>query len=213
MPQVPHTNRSARPMGSPHLFLRSLSCCWLIAGAPMVTLGATDGNEPITANVIVSATRTPEPLESVAQSATVLSREQIERSPFSGGHQTDDLLRSVPGVQPSLLSSRYNHPTAQAISLRDSVPAEPWCCWMVCRSTMDSADGSTGGLSQTASSGSRSFPAGRRICTEPGRWAGWFSCSRSPRSEGHGSSSRARPAIMTRTRKPSRRASALIILG
>jgi iron complex outermembrane recepter protein len=105
-------------MRSLHLYLRSLSCCWLIAGAPLVALGATEGNDPIAANVIVSATRTPEPLESVAQSATVLTREQIERSPFSGGHQTDDLLRSVPGVQPSLLSSRYNHPTAQALSLR-----------------------------------------------------------------------------------------------
>ncbi|MBI3356576.1 MAG: TonB-dependent receptor [Nitrospirae bacterium] len=100
------------------MYLRALSCCWLIAGGPHTTSAETEGIDPITANVIVSATRTTEALGSVAQAATVLTRDQIDRSPFSGGHQIDDLLRAVPGVQPSLLSSRYNHPTAQALTLR-----------------------------------------------------------------------------------------------
>jgi len=68
--------------------------------------------------IVVSATRSPEPLVKIPAAATVLTREQIERTPFREGHQADDLLRYVPDVQPSNLSSRYNHPTAQAVSLR-----------------------------------------------------------------------------------------------
>ncbi len=68
--------------------------------------------------VLISATRTPQPAHQFAGAATLIPREQINRSPYPGGHQVDDLLRTVPGVQPTLLSSRYNHPTAQAISLR-----------------------------------------------------------------------------------------------
>jgi outer membrane receptor protein involved in Fe transport len=71
-----------------------------------------------TEEVLVSATRTPEPAHRIPASASVLTRERIERSPFPDGHQVDDLLRYVPGVQSSNLSSRYNHPTAQAITLR-----------------------------------------------------------------------------------------------
>ncbi|MEW6248291.1 MAG: TonB-dependent receptor [Nitrospirota bacterium] len=72
----------------------------------------------ITEEVIVSATRTPEPAGRIPAAASIISREQLDRSPFPDGHQADDLLRYVPGVQPSNLSSRYNHPTAQAITLR-----------------------------------------------------------------------------------------------
>ena len=68
--------------------------------------------------VVVSATRTREAVGSVPMSPTILTRADIQRTPYHGGHQADDLLRYVPGVQPSNLSSRYNHPTAQAISLR-----------------------------------------------------------------------------------------------
>ncbi len=68
--------------------------------------------------VVVSATRTDQPLSQVPASPTILSATEIDRTPFRGGHQADDLLRYVPGVQPSNLSSRYNHPTAQAVSLR-----------------------------------------------------------------------------------------------
>lgn len=71
-----------------------------------------------TPEVVISATRTLESSSQVPASVSVLTREEIERTPFANGHQVDDLLRYVPGVQPSTLSSRYNHPTAQAISLR-----------------------------------------------------------------------------------------------
>ena len=70
-----------------------------------------------TDEVVISATRTPERIGQSAASVTVLTREQIERSPYAGGHQLDDLLRSIPGVQPATLSSRYNHPTAQSVTL------------------------------------------------------------------------------------------------
>ena len=68
--------------------------------------------------VVVTATRTPVSLDRAPGSPTLLTREQIDATPFRGGHQLDDLLRYVPGVQPSTLSSRYNHPTAQLLSLR-----------------------------------------------------------------------------------------------
>ena len=71
-----------------------------------------------TEEIVVSATRTKELVTTVPGSPTILTRADIEETPYRGGHQVDDLLRYVPGVQPSTLSSRYNHPTAQAISLR-----------------------------------------------------------------------------------------------
>lgn len=73
---------------------------------------------PALREIVVTATRSPESLITTPAAATVLTREQIERTPFREGHQADDLLRYVPDVQPANLSSRYNHPTAQAVSLR-----------------------------------------------------------------------------------------------
>jgi iron complex outermembrane receptor protein len=70
-----------------------------------------------TDELVISTTRTPEPIEQSAAAVTVLTREQIRRSPYPSGHQLDDLLRTVPGVQPATLSSRYNHPTAQSVTL------------------------------------------------------------------------------------------------
>ncbi len=69
-------------------------------------------------DVVVTATRTRQPVAHVPAAPTILTRDQIEHTPFADGHQVDDLLRYVPGVQPSNLSSRYNHPTAQAVTLR-----------------------------------------------------------------------------------------------
>ena len=68
--------------------------------------------------VVVTATRFPVPSTTVPAPVTVLTYEDIQRTPFRDGYQVDDLLRYVPEVQPSNLSSRYNHPTAQAVSLR-----------------------------------------------------------------------------------------------
>src|SRR5207247_2559260 len=67
--------------------------------------------------VVVTATRTPMPARQAPGSPTILTREQIDATPFRSGPQIDDLLRPVPGMQPSLLSSRYNHPTAQLFGL------------------------------------------------------------------------------------------------
>ncbi|HEX6950453.1 MAG TPA: TonB-dependent receptor plug domain-containing protein, partial [Nitrospira sp.] len=70
-----------------------------------------------TDELVISATRTPEAIERSAAAVTVLERDVIQRSPYPGGHELDDVLRSVPGVQPALLSSRYNHPTAQSVTV------------------------------------------------------------------------------------------------
>ena len=78
-----------------------------------------ESDEPLTMEeVVITATRTPEVTSSVPGSPTLLTQDDIDESMFQQGHQVDDLLRSVPGVQPALLSSRYNHPTAQSLSLR-----------------------------------------------------------------------------------------------
>lgn len=71
-----------------------------------------------TQEIVVTATRTPEFTSSAPGSPTLLMKDRIDQTPFQQGHQVDDLLRFVPGVQPALLSSRYNHPTAQSVSLR-----------------------------------------------------------------------------------------------
>lgn len=68
--------------------------------------------------VVVTATRVPQGASQSTASTTILTREYILTTPFRGGDQVDDLLRYVPGVQPSNLSSRYNHPTAQFLSLQ-----------------------------------------------------------------------------------------------
>ena len=70
-----------------------------------------------TDELVISATRTPEAIGKSASAVTLLTAEEIQRSPYPGGHELDDVLRSVPGVQPALLSSRYNHPTAQSVML------------------------------------------------------------------------------------------------
>lgn len=68
--------------------------------------------------VVVAATRIPTAPSRVSAAATILGPEEIRRTPFHSGTQIDDLLRYTPAVQPSLLSSRYNHPTAQFVSIR-----------------------------------------------------------------------------------------------
>lgn len=68
--------------------------------------------------VVVAATRIPTAPSRISAAATVLTQDDIRRAPFHSGTQIDDLLRYVPTVQPSLLGSRYNHPTAQFVSIR-----------------------------------------------------------------------------------------------
>ena len=96
-------------------------CCLFAACLILSPAAAEESAQEVpvmtTDEVVISATRTAEPIGQSAQAVTVLTREQIERSPYAGGHQLDDLLRSVPGVQPATLSSRYNHPTAQSVTL------------------------------------------------------------------------------------------------
>lgn len=89
--------------------------------APSLSFGADENERSdgiiTTDEVVISATRTPENAERSPTSVTLINKYQITQSPYPGGHQVDDLLRSVPGVQPATLSSRYNHPTAQSVSI------------------------------------------------------------------------------------------------
>ncbi|HEY5627586.1 MAG TPA: TonB-dependent receptor plug domain-containing protein, partial [Nitrospira sp.] len=94
-----------------------LSASCLFFGQAAADEFAQDFSGLTTEEVVISASRTAEPSRRTAPAVTVITREQIERSPYAGGHQLDDLIRSVPGVQPALLSSRYNHPTAQSVTL------------------------------------------------------------------------------------------------
>lgn len=140
----------------------------LILHPPIVHAELEDG---LAVNdVVVAATRIPMASSQISAAATVLTTADIERTPFRSGTQIDDLLRYVPSVQPSTLSSRYNHPTAQAVSIRglgtrralvllDGVP-------------LNDGDGLTGDWCQIEWTASRSFPAEDRTCTGPGRWAG-----------------------------------------
>ena len=76
-------------------------------------------NDAVAVNeVVVAATRIPTAPSRISAAATVLTQDDIRRTPFHSGTQIDDLLRYVPTVQPSLLGSRYNHPTAQFVSIR-----------------------------------------------------------------------------------------------
>jgi outer membrane cobalamin receptor len=90
----------------------------LLLAPPLADADEPEEDVSTLREIVVSATRSPESLAKIPAAATILTREEIERTPFSEGYQTDDLLRYVPNVQPSNLSSRYNHPTAQAVSLR-----------------------------------------------------------------------------------------------
>lgn len=102
-------------------FIVCLSALCLLMSLPLAGDAAenpdADASFYTTDEVVISAARTPVAVGRSAAAVTVLTQEDILRSPYPGGHQLDDLLRSVPGVQPATLSSRYNHPTAQSVTV------------------------------------------------------------------------------------------------
>lgn len=97
------------------IWLAVMQGLWLCSD---VHADAPDSDEVSAPEVVVTATRFPIVSTAIPAPVTVLTREAIQQTPFRDGYQVDDLLRYVPEVQPSNLSSRYNHPTAQAVSLR-----------------------------------------------------------------------------------------------
>ena len=71
--------------------------------------------------VVVTATRSEQPIGEAPASVTVLSREDIRQG---AGQSLDDILRQVPGF--SLFrrsSSLVSHPTTQGVSLRGIGPS------------------------------------------------------------------------------------------
>jgi len=66
-------------------------------------------------DVVVSATRVERSVEDVPLSVTVIGPAQIDRTP---AQTTDDLLRTVPGVNMPPATSTYLFPTSQTLSMR-----------------------------------------------------------------------------------------------
>jgi len=65
--------------------------------------------------VIVSATRTPEPLSDVPASVSVITADQIADTPAQG---LDDILRNIPGMTLNNIGPDVGHPTAYNESMR-----------------------------------------------------------------------------------------------
>src|SRR5574337_1400574 len=100
-------------------FMRPFSAAWG-ADTGSSTAGAPEGVVALEP-VVVSASRVEQRLRDVPANVTVITREDIERSP---ARTVDDLLRQVPGFSlfpPS--SSLVTHPTAQGVSLRGIGPS------------------------------------------------------------------------------------------
>lgn len=98
---------------------RATAMIGLLFWCSVTNVSYAEGDDAVVVKeVVVAATRIPTAPSRISAAATVLTQDDIRRTPFHSGTQTDDLLRYVPTVQPSLLGSRYNHPTAQFISIR-----------------------------------------------------------------------------------------------
>lgn len=93
-----------------------LSACYIFL--PSDPSFSHEDDTVVVKEVVVAATRIPMAPSRISAAGTVLTQNDIRRTPFHSGTQIDDLLRYVPTVQPSLLGSRYNHPTAQFVSIR-----------------------------------------------------------------------------------------------
>jgi iron complex outermembrane receptor protein len=85
------------------------------AGLSSATLAANEANTQKMEAVTVSASRADTKLEDMPLSTTVLTREDIEKSPATS---VDQLLKNVPGVNLSDTPSYVQHPTGQSISMR-----------------------------------------------------------------------------------------------
>lgn len=81
---------------------------------PSTTTPAPDAAPAIQDSVLVTATRTERSLSKLPVSATVVREEEIRKAPV---RSVDDLIRSVPGVTPSVISSSGSTPTNQRFSM------------------------------------------------------------------------------------------------
>src|ERR1700710_1762308 len=140
---------------------------WLLRGDPPA---ADPTAPPFADTLVVTATRSPERLTDAVAPTTVLTRQDLARSP---GLTLDDQLRQIPGF--SLLrrsSSVTAHPTSQGVSLRglgpggasgtlvlfDGVPLnDPFGGWVYWNrlplSSLESVEVARGSLSQLYGSG------------------------------------------------------------
>ena len=75
-------------------FIRRLSSCGAAAALSVAAAIAEEPDDSLD-TIVITATRTPTPLENVGSAVSVITREQIERSQ---ARSVTDLLRTVPGI-------------------------------------------------------------------------------------------------------------------
>jgi len=99
-----------------------LGACVLCAGAlggetapPDPPAGTPTPLIPIRENVVVSATRSQQPVSGLPMSATVVDRLELLASPL---RKTDDVLRQIVGVQLPLPKAAYLFPNQDNVSIR-----------------------------------------------------------------------------------------------
>ena len=92
------------------------------SAAPLAALASTLAAQPATAQtletlppVVVTATRTERSLADQPDSVTVVTRQQIQKTP---AQSLDDVLRTIPSVDLPLTASYQAHPTANSVSMR-----------------------------------------------------------------------------------------------
>jgi len=93
------------------LILATTLGCAAIAPARAQTTNAPQQTE----TVVVTATRSPEALENLPQSVSVVTSQQIANTPAQG---LDDILRNLPGMDLGEFGPDVGHPTAYSENMR-----------------------------------------------------------------------------------------------
>jgi len=115
--------RGRRPSGAISrtailLAATATASCTLPFWGPVAAAQSADAATATTApfeEIVVTATRTPERLEDVPASISVLTRNQVQDTPALG---LDDILRQVPGMTLDMIGPDVGHPTAYNEGMR-----------------------------------------------------------------------------------------------
>lgn len=86
-----------------------------VCALALVTAQSATAQTASSETVIVTATRTPEPLGEVPASVSVVTADQIADTPAQG---LDDILRNIPGMTLNNIGPDVGHPTAYNKSMR-----------------------------------------------------------------------------------------------
>lgn len=117
MPRIPVTAQRAAAMLTP--FIRRACSRLICLPAAVCFMGAAvcanAQTEDSLQQVVVTASRSPEQLENVPQSVSVVTAAQIAATPAQG---LDDILQTLPGMTLTLMGPDVGHPTAYNESMR-----------------------------------------------------------------------------------------------